>query len=125
MNTEASNNASPARRRKAGGGRAFHSRLELFVDFIRAQRQRRKTWKEIAEALGVQKDCIITLQGVHQFYRGYMKRLARPHWERAPVLILPPRGKPSPDSPRASTPSERPFRKPPLHSIQLNDPNQV
>ena len=40
---------------KRGGGRAYHSRLEPFVDFIREQRQRRRTWKEIAEFLREQK----------------------------------------------------------------------
>lgn len=59
MNTEANNNA----RVKTGGGRAFHSRLETFVDFIREQRRRRRTWKEIAEALHAEKSCLITFKG--------------------------------------------------------------
>ena len=125
MDAEWNGNVATAKRAKAGGGRAFHSRLEPFVDFIRTQRQRRRTWKEIAEAIQHEKGCVITLQGVHQFYRRYVKRLARPHWERAPASIPPPRAKPFPSAPQASTPSERPFRKPPLHSIQLNDPSEV
>ena len=69
MDSEASNEVPASKRRRAGGGRAFHSRLEPFVDFIREQRQRRRTWKEISEALHIEKGCVITFQGVHQFYR--------------------------------------------------------
>ena len=59
MDTEASSNVPAFRRTKVGGGRAFHSRLEPFVDFIREQRQRRKTWKEIAGLLRDEKGCTI------------------------------------------------------------------
>ena len=126
MNAEASHDAPAVRRTRAGGGRAFHSRLETFVDFIREQRQRRRTWKEIAEALRIEKGCAITFQGVHQFYRRYLKLSARPHWERAPaqVLISPP-VEPFRKAPQASVPPERPFRQPLPDSIQLNDPNNV
>jgi hypothetical protein len=119
MDTEANSSA----RAKTGGGRAFHSRLDPFVDFIREQRQRRKTWKEIAEALHTEKGCIITFQGVHQFYRRYLKLSTRPHWERQPAVgQLAISAK---KTPQASTPSERPFRQPPPDSIQLNDPSNV
>ncbi len=123
MDTEAKNIA----RVKKGGGRAFHSSLELFVDFIREQRQGRKTWKEIAVLLRTEKACVISFQGVHQFYRRYLIRSAHPHWERGPASA--PVAPPTVDSPRkapqASTPSQRSFRKPPPDSIQLNDPNDV
>jgi len=36
------------RQMKHGGGRAYRSRLESFVEFIRQQRQQRRTWQEIA-----------------------------------------------------------------------------
>jgi hypothetical protein len=36
---------------RKGGGRAFRSRVEPFVAIIRAQRQQRKTWREIAVSL--------------------------------------------------------------------------
>ena len=49
METETRSDKSAATRVKTGGGRAFHSRLEPFIDFIPEQRQRRKTWKEISE----------------------------------------------------------------------------
>ncbi|MCI0746181.1 MAG: hypothetical protein L0Y58_12315 [Verrucomicrobia subdivision 3 bacterium] len=127
MDKESSNNLPAAKGGKTGGGRAFHSRLESFVDFIREQRQRRRTWKEIAEALHAEKGCVITFQGVHQFYRRYLKLSARPHWERAPVPspITPPPVEPFRNTPQASVPFERPFRQPPPDSIQLNDPNNV
>lgn len=127
MEVEASQDAPAGRRTKAGGGRAFHSRLEPFVEFIREQRQRRRTWKEIAESLRAGHDCVITFQGVHQFYRRYLRRMTRPHWERAPVQVpvTPLPVEPFRNAPQASTPSERPFRKPPSDGIQLNDPSNV
>jgi hypothetical protein len=69
------------RQTKHGGGRAYRSRLESFVEFIRQQRQQRRTWQEIAAQLRGEKDCAITFQGLHQFYRRYLKRQNRPHWE--------------------------------------------
>jgi hypothetical protein len=81
MNSKSISQIQPAKRKRAGGGRAFHSRLEPFVEFIRQQRQRRQTWKEIAATLAAEKGCPITTQGVHQFYRRYVQRRAKPHWE--------------------------------------------
>ena len=81
MNPEIINDGQPAKHKRCGGGRAFHSRLESFVDFIREQRQQRRTWQEIATLLRTEKGCVITFQGLHQFYRRYLKRQARPHWE--------------------------------------------
>ena len=113
------------------GGRAYHSRLEPFVDFIRAQRQQRKTWQEIAEALRTEKGCAITFQGLHQFSRRYVKRQARPHWEDESVLSQPAHPtvaatKREPDQPiLAATPSARPFRQPNPESINLNDPTKI
>jgi dipeptidase len=81
MNPDIINDAQPVKRKRSGGGRAFHSRLEPFVDFIREQRQRRKTWKEIAAALSGEMNCAITAQGVHQFYRRHLQRRAKGNWE--------------------------------------------
>jgi hypothetical protein len=81
MNLESINADLPVKRKRSGGGRAFHSRLEPFVDFIREQRQRRRTWKEIATALAGEKNCSITAQGIHQFYRRQLQRHAKGHWE--------------------------------------------
>jgi hypothetical protein len=117
---------------KRGGGRAYRSRLEPFVDFIRAQRQQRKTWQEIAEQLH-EKGCAITFQGLHQFYRRYVKRQATPHWEDGnKQMVLPPAhpnvpaSRPEPNQPiLAAIPVVRPFRQPNPNEINLNDPTKV
>jgi hypothetical protein len=111
-----------------GGGRAYRSRVEPFVDFIRAQRQQRKTWQEIAEQLRDEKNCIVTFQGLHQFYRRYLKRQARPNWENeiatpsvAKLLTVE-----KPFEPLlAETPPARPFRRPNPDNINLNDPTKI
>ena len=130
MNSEATRNPTEGKRVKTGGGPAFHSRLEPHVEFIRQLRRQRKTWKEIAEQLQTEKACSITLQGVHQFYRRYLRLRARPHWERdAAVVELPvvptqstdPRRKPL----LACTPPTRSFRQPNPKNINLNDPSQL
>src|SRR5881392_462632 len=100
-------------RPRRGGGRAYHSRLESFVDFIREQRQRRRTWKEIAESLRAEKGCSVTFQGVHQFYRRYVQRSRKPHWETQVPFIPPPEtAVPTPKTVQAETPPARPFRRP-------------
>ena len=111
------------------GGRAYRSRLEPFVDFIRVQRQQRKTWQEIAESLSTEKGCAITFQGLHQFYRRYVKRQGRPHWERE-ATAMPPIVKAAADTPArktmlAETPSARPFRQPNPENINLSDPTKI
>jgi len=107
MNPDLINDDPPARRKRFGGGRAFHSRLEPFVDFIHEQRQRRKTWQEIAAMFRTEKNCSITFQGLHQFYRRYLKRQARSHWEdgaamEQPATVKPPAPAPKP-APAATT----------------------
>ena len=118
----------PETQTKQGGGRAFHSRLESFVDLIREQRRQRKTWKEIAEQLRSDKGCPITFQGVHQFYRRYVKRQARQHWERDSSRPVPPPTDAA-GSGRitvlAAPPSARPFKQPNPDSINLNDPTTL
>jgi hypothetical protein len=81
MDAEIINDPQTPKRKRFGGGRAFRSRLEPFVDFIREQRQHRKTWQEIAELLSTDKSCVITAQGVHQFFRRHLRRSAKGHWE--------------------------------------------
>lgn len=118
---------------KQGGGRAYRSRLEPFVDFIRAQRQQRQTWQEIAERLRIEKGCGITFQGLHQFYRRFVQRQARPHWEdgNKPVVLPPARpdvaaSRPASNRPMlASIPVVRPFRRPNPNNIKLNDPTDI
>jgi hypothetical protein len=116
------------RRMKLGGGLAHRSRLESFVEFIREQRQQRQTWQEIATQLRTEKSCAITFQGLHQFYRRYLKRLARPHWEDGAVTSLPATVKPRAPAHKpvlAATPSDRPFRQPNPDEIKLNDPTKL
>jgi hypothetical protein len=125
MNSETKNG-----RDGKGGGRAYRSRLEPFVDFIRAQRQQRKTWQEIADELRTKKGCFITFQGLHQFYRRYVKRQARPHWEDETALShTRPNGSASrPESKKqmlAAMPIVRPFRRPNFDDMNLNDPTKL
>jgi hypothetical protein len=123
MNSETKNGRS-----RHGGGRAYHSRLESFVDFIRQQRQQRRTWQEIATLLRTEKGCAITHQGLHQFYRRYLKRKARPHWENAapaPAMPLPKVHDQSHQPTLAAIPQPRPFRQPNANEITLNDPTNI
>ena len=131
MESETKMNEVPASR---GGGPAFHSRVEPFVVIIREQRQQRKTWREIAEWLAVEEGCRITLQGLHQFYRRYVKRQGRHHWEdEGRALSVPPSlpHEPAsrPESNRkpvlAAIPAARSFRQPSPDSLNLNDPNKL
>jgi hypothetical protein len=132
MNSDLINDSKAAKHNR-GGGRAFHSRLEPFVDFIRELRQRRKTWQEIAALLGAEKGCAITHQGLHQFYRRYVRQQARPHWEDAHERGVVPSARPNEPASRpepgrkpvlAATPTLRTFRQPKPDSLELNDPTQ-
>src|SRR6266478_10154409 len=109
MDSETKSDAQPAR---SGGGPAFHSRLEPFVAFIRELRQQRRTWKEIAARLRTEKGCIITFQGLHQYYRRYVKRQSRPHWEDGNQPVVVPPAQPNEPANRAE-----PGRKPVLAAI--------
>jgi IS5 family transposase len=131
MNPDIINDAQPVKRKRSGGGRAFHSRLEPFVDLIREQRQRRRTWQEIAAMLSNEKGCAITAQGVHQYYRRHLQRRAQTHWEDtssvSKVTTTPtnmataPARKPI----LAATPPPREVRRPNPDDIQLNDPTNI
>lgn len=116
------------KRARRGGGKAYRSRVEPFADFIRAQRQQRRTWQEIAEMLRSEKGCAVTFQGLHQFYRRYVKRQARSHWEAGQVVV--PLAQPHvaasrPEPILAAVPAARPFRKPDPININLNDPTKI
>jgi hypothetical protein len=116
------------RQMKHGGGRAYRSRLESFVEFIRQQRQQRRTWQEIAAQLRTDKDCAITFQGLHQFYRRHLKRQSRPHWETEAAAAQPATAKlqtPAHKPILAATPNARPFRQPSPENINLNDPTKI
>jgi hypothetical protein len=112
---------------RLGGGRAYHSRLEPFVEFIRSQRRARKTWVEIAEALGAEKGCPISFQGVHQFYRRYLQNSRTPHWEQEISSKVPDEGtKPATTKPLlAVTPVPHSFRRPNPEDLTLTDPTKL
>ena len=119
---------SGTKNERRGGGRAYRSSLESFVEFIREQRQQRQTWQEIAALLRTEKGCAISFQGLHQFYRRYLKRQARPHWESETVMAQPATVKSQPPARRpvlAATPTPRSFRQPSPEDIKLNDPTNV
>ena len=119
---------SETKNEQRGGGRAYRSRLELFAEFIREQRQQRRTWQEIAARLRTEKDCVITFQGLHQFYRRYLKRQARPPWENETVTAQPATTKPQTPAHKpvlAAMPSPRSFRQPSPEDIKLNDPTNI
>ena len=103
MNSKSINVNQSVKRNRSGGGRPFHSRLESFVEFIREQRQQRRTWQEIAARLRTEKDCVITFQGLHQFYRRYLKRQAQSHWESEVATPQPVAVKPSASAPTPQT----------------------
>ena len=129
MNPDIISDGGPAKRKQCGGGRAFHSRLEPFVDFIRDQRQRRKTWREIAAVLFSEKGCAITSQGVHQFYRRHLQRRAETHWEETPSVskaTTTPNGMAPARKPiLAATPQPREVRRPNPEDMTLNDPTNI
>jgi len=119
---------SETRNDRRGGGHAYRSRLEAFVDFIREQRQQRRTWQEIAALLRTEKGCAITFQGLHQFYRRYLKRQAKPHWEDGAVMAQPAPVKPPAPAHKpvlATTPTPRSYRQPSPENIKLNDPTKL
>lgn len=111
------------------GGRAFQSVLTPHFDFIREQRQRRKTWLEITESLAAEKDIRVCLHTVYYFYKRRLKHLGRPHWEdvagsgadRQLATVYAPSQKPI----LAATPPQRAFRRPNTQDIKLNDPTKV
>jgi hypothetical protein len=131
MNPDIISDGGPAKRKRCGGGRAFHSRLEAFVDFIRDQRQRRRTWQEIAALISNDKGCAITAQGVHQFYRRHLQRRVQTHWEEtssvSKVTTTPANAAPAPARKPilAATPLPREVRRPNPDDIKLNDPTNI
>ena len=106
------------------GGRAYHSVLEPHLDFIREQRQRRKTWREIAELLFTEKGIRVTLYAPYHFYRRKLNRAKAPHWEDAanmgdsqPARPSPAASRPQPQS--APLPPPANFKRPPRFNLDL------
>jgi hypothetical protein len=96
------------------GGKAFHSVLEPYFDFIRQQRQRRKTWQEIADLLLTEKNIRVTLYAPYHFYRRRLKRAA--HWENSASEIQPARL-----SAATNQPQSRPAPLPPAPKFNRPD----
>jgi hypothetical protein len=76
------------------GGKPFHSILEPHFTFIHQQRQRRKTWQEIADLLFTEKGLHVTFYAPYSFYRRQLKRAAKPHWESKAAMEQPATVKP-------------------------------
>jgi hypothetical protein len=104
------------------GGRAFHSILEPHLDFIRQQRQRRKTWQEIADLLCSEKDIRVTLYAPYHFYRRRLKRAA--HWENSAADSQPAHPSAATSQPQlrpAPLPMKPDFKRPNLSSLNTEE----
>jgi len=104
------------------GGKAFHSIQEPHFDFIRQQRQRRKTWQEIANVLFTEKGIRVTLYAPYHFYRRRLKRAS--HWEDSSVDMQPARPSAATNRPRslpAPLPAEPAFKRPNLSTINTEE----
>jgi hypothetical protein len=116
---------------KKRGGKAFQSLLTPHFDFIRNQRQRRKTWREITDALAAEKNVRVCLHTVYYFYKRQLKRLSKPHWEYNPIPtpIMGNRPEIAPAPARkpilAATPQQRGIRRPNPDELNLNDPTKI
>jgi hypothetical protein len=104
------------------GGRAYHSVLEPHFDFIHQQRQRRKTWQEIADVLFTVKGIRVTLYAPYHFYRRRLKRAA--HWEKASVDLQPARPSAATNRPQsrpAPLSAQPAFKRPDLSTINTEE----
>ena len=107
------------------GGKAFHSILEAHFDFIHQQRQRRKTWQEIAKSLLIEKGIRVTLYAPYRFYRRKLKRAAKPNWENVGNTseVLPARPNVvanRPPSRPAPLPKQNAFNRPNIKNINTD-----
>jgi hypothetical protein len=104
------------------GGKAFHSILEPHFDFIHQQRQRRKTWQEIADLLFSEKRVRVTLYAPYRFYRRKLKRAAKPNWENVENNS---EAHPARTNTAASRPPSRPAPLPPPQNFQRPDQTKL
>jgi hypothetical protein len=103
------------------GGKAFHSILEQHFDFIHQQRQRRKTWREIADLLFTEKGVRVTFYAPYHFYRRRLKRAS--HWENSSVDSQPARSNTAasrPQSRQSPLPKPSPFTRPNIKNINTD-----
>lgn len=122
-----------AKKKRTGGGRAYHSVLEPHQERIRQLRRQRLTWKEIAERLAAECGLCVTLHAVYRFCR--RRGNWRPSWEHAartqpePEVQTPELESPDPQVPAAAPPvtDRRPyfpvssFRRPDTQSFKEDD----
>jgi len=102
------------------GGRAYHSVLEPYFDFIQQQRQRRKTWQEIADLLFSEKGIRVTFYAPYRFYRRRLKRAAKPNWENSVGEIQPANPVRQPPSRPAPLPKQNTFNRPNIKNINTD-----
>jgi len=107
------------------GGKAFHSVLESHFDFIHQLRQRRKTWKEIAESLLAEKGICVTLYAPYRFYRRQLRRRSQRHSEFEENKSQSQHARPSaaasrPQSSPAPLPPEPAFKRPDLSKFNMD-----
>jgi len=104
------------------GGRAYHSALEPHFDFIHQQRQRRKTWQEIADLLFTEKGIRVTLYAPYHFYRRRLKRAA--HWENPASEIQLARSGAAASQPQSRPvplPAETTFKRPHRFNLETDE----
>ena len=97
------------------GGKPFQSILEPHFDYIHQLRQRRKTWREIADLLFTEKGIRVTFYAPYRFYRRKLKRDAKPHWEskaatEQPATVNPSASAPRPAQAATTTETDNPYR---------------
>jgi hypothetical protein len=102
------------------GGRAYHSVLEPHFDFIHQQRQRRKTWQEIADLLFSEKGIRVTFYAPYRFYRRRLKRAATLNWENSAGEIQSVSPAIQPPSRPAPLPKQNTFNRPNIKHINTD-----
>jgi len=107
---------------RKGGGKPFRSILEPHFEFIRALRQRRKTWRQITELLLTEKNICVTVYAPYLFYRRKLKRAAKPNWENAESNS---EAQPGHPDVAASRPQSRPSPLPPQQNFQRPDQTKL
>jgi hypothetical protein len=95
-------------------------RLEPHFDFIHQQRQRRKTWQEIADLLFSEKGIRVTFYAPYRFYRRRLKRAAKPNWENSAGEIQPVNPAIQPPSRPAPLPKQNTFNRPNIKNINTD-----
>ena len=95
------------------------SRSDNF-DFIRELRQRRKTWREIADLLCSEKGIRVTFYAPYRFYRRKLKRAAKPNWENSAGEIQPINTAIQPPSRPAPLPKQSTFNRPNIKKINTD-----